>query len=227
MITLFMRTYYKDIPWLAHSVKSMQKNLDGISEKILAIPDDTPPIPISIIDFFDKIVTIKEQYTGYIQQQIDKVRAYKYTNNEYILFSDSDCIYYNPVNANQYLSDGLVNLYYTDYSKLEGNVLKWKTITHNSTGLNPEREYMRCFPIMHHRHTCQILDTLPEWNNYLPIIPAHALSEFNALGVIADKRTNLYNLIDTHSSIPLMPCAKQYWSWGGITSDISKELETI
>jgi hypothetical protein len=227
MITLFMRTYYKDIPWLIHSIKSMEKNLHGISYKVLAIPDNTPPLHISILNFFDKIVHIKEQYTGYLQQQIDKVRAYQHTDNEYILFSDSDCIYYNPVDANQYISNGLVNLYYTDYSKLEGDVLNWKAITHTSTGLNPEREYMRCFPIMHHRDTCEILDTLPAWNNYLPRIPAHALSEFNALGVIADKRTNLYNLIDTHSSIPLMPCAKQYWSWGGITPDISKELEQL
>jgi hypothetical protein len=202
----------------------MEKNLLGVSHKVLAIPDNTPPLPASILNFFDRIVRIKETHVGYLQQQIDKVRAYKYTDNEYILFSDSDCIYYNPVDANQYITNNLVNLYYTEYSKLEGLVLNWQPITYNSTGLNPEREYMRCFPIMHHRHTCEILDTLPEWNNYLPRIPVHALSEFNALGVIADKRTNLYNLIDTTTCTSFMPGAKQYWSWGGITPDISVEL---
>ena len=100
MITLFTRSYSKDFEWLSYSIKSMKKNLLGIDHKVLVVPKDHIPSQ-DIIDFYDNIHYVTELHNeGYIAQQLDKIRAYEFTDSEYILFSDSDCIYYklfNPV----------------------------------------------------------------------------------------------------------------------------------
>lgn len=227
MISLFVRSYNKDFEWLSYSIKSMHKNLYNISEKVLAIPIGTET-PSDIITFFDKIVYIEETHEGYIQQQIDKVRAYQYCSNDYILFSDSDCIYFKPFNAKCRLTEHhRIILPKTRYELVESAII-WKDITHATTNIMPEYEYMRCFPIMHHATVLDYLDNDQHYIAYLNLVSNRELSEFNALGIIAETYfSNLYKFIDTETVETPIPDAKQYWSWGGITEDIQKELEQI
>lgn len=226
MISLFIRSYPKDFKWLSHSVRSMSKNLKGISDRVLCVPTASQ-IPNDISTYFNKIVYSHETLPGYLAQQVDKVRAYKYCKYENILFSDSDCIYFQEYDATQMLEGNKIKLYMTKYSSLEGQVLVWQNITKLTTGITPEHEYMRCFPIMHKAKTCTTLHTHHIYQHYLSIVQSNNLSEFNALGVMAKiYHPNDYIFIDTEESLPAQT-AKQYWSWGGITPDISKELETI
>jgi len=226
MISLFVRSYSKDYQWLSHSVRSMRANLVGISERILCVPyNDIVPTDISA--YFHKIVRVHEFLPGYLQQQVDKVRAYTHCLHDNILFSDSDCIFFQRFDAAQMLDGNKVKLYQTKYSSLAGDVLAWKDITRACTGIDPEYEYMRCFPIMHKTWTCWALDTLHQYKEYLKVVKPNNLSEFNALGVVAKAfYPNDYTFIDTEESLPAQT-AKQYWSWGGITTDISKELEAL
>lgn len=226
MISLFVRSYPKDFEWLSHSVKSMTKNLVGISDRVLCIPHGSD-VPNDISVFFNRLIFVPEQYPGYIAQQVDKVQAYLYCKHENILFSDSDCIYFQKFDATKMLEGNKIRLYCTAYNTMEGQVLAWKDITRLTTGINPEYEYMRCFPIMHKAKVCEALDTLPTYQNYLRTVVPNNLSEFNALGVIAKLYyPNDYIFLDTDHSLPTQS-AKQYWSWGGITPDISKELENV
>lgn len=226
MISLFIRSYSKDFEWLTHSVRSMRANLVGISERILCVPD-TDKVPTDISSYFDEIVYSNEFLPGYLQQQVDKVRAYKHCLHDNILFSDSDCIYFQRFDASQMLDGSKVRLYQTKYLSLEGQVLAWKGITKACTGIDPEYEYMRCQPIMHKSWTCRTLDSLHIYKEYLKIVQPNNLSEFNALGVIAKEFfPSDYTFVDTEKSPPTNT-AKQYWSWGGMTPDISKELESL
>lgn len=226
MISLFVRSYSKDYEWLSHSIRSMRANLVGISERILCVPYNDI-VPNDISSFFDKVVRSHEYLPGYLQQQVDKVRAYTHCLHDNILFSDSDCIYFQRYDANQMLDGNAVKLYQTKYSSLAGQVLAWRDITRACTGIDPEYEYMRCFPIMHKSWVCRALDNHHTYKEYLKVVKPNNLSEFNALGVIAkDQFPNDYVFIDTEESLPTQT-AKQYWSWGGITPDISKELESI
>jgi hypothetical protein len=226
MISLFVRSYPKDFEWLHHSVRSMRKNLIGISDRVLTVPHGSQ-IPDDISSFFDRIYYSIETHPGYLAQQIDKVRAYKQCKYTDILFSDSDCIYYAPYDARKMIVDGKITLYKTRYSSLSGDVLTWRPITHVATGILPEWEYMRCFPMMHKSFVCKALDESTVYNSYLKILQPNNLSEFNALGIIADTYySEHYNFIDTDISLPTQS-TKQYWSWGGITPDIRKELQTL
>lgn len=227
MISLFVRSYPGDFNWLAHSVKSMSKNLHNISEKILVVPASCTYIPTYIRNFFDNIHFVHETHEGYIQQQIDKVRAYKYCSSDYILFSDSDCIYYNQFDAEQKLQDGKVLLPKTRYELVESAII-WKEITYMTTGIMPDYEYMRCFPIMHHREVLEWLDSDNHYNSYLSVVKNRELSEFNALGIIAETHfKHRYIFLDTETTDVKIQTAKQYWSWGGITKDIRQELRSV
>lgn len=224
MISLFVRSYPNDFDWLGHSVVSMRKNLIGINDKVLCVPKGSI-VPRDIAIFFDRVVYTEEKQDGYVAQQVDKVRAYRWCAHQNILFSDSDCMYYEPFDATSMFDDlERIKLYMTKYSSMDGPVLQWQEITRLATGILPEWEYMRCFPIMHHAATCNYLDNLIHYNEYLQTMSHRALSEFNALGVIAARVfSENYNFIDTEVNPPKHH-AKQYWSWGGITEEIAKEL---
>jgi len=225
-ISLFVRSYDKDFEWLAYSVKSMRKNLIGVDDRILVVPTTTTNIPVDIRSFFDRVETSIETHPGYIAQQIDKIRAYKYCKHPNILFSDSDCIYYKPFDACKCLTEeGRAIVYKTLYTMIHRDARVWQNITYKVIGIKPKWEYMRAFPILHKAAVCEFLDTLPSYNKYLKEVTGHNLSEFNALGLLAENiYPYLYEFIDT-STCPKMQVAKQYWSWGGITDEIRKELD--
>lgn len=228
-VSLFVRSYPNDFEWLKHSIRSMEKNLHGIDETVLVVPVTNEELPKEFKIFFDRIFFSQESHEGYVAQQIDKVKAYKYCKNENILFSDSDCIYYQPFGASSLLTeDNKCILYKTKYASLSGDVLVWQGITERSTGIHPEFEYMRCFPIMHKAMTCFELNSNPIYQLYITNLTDRSLSEFNALGVTAEftELRNQYEFIDTETKLPEVT-AKQYWSWGGITKDIRNELEAI
>lgn len=226
MISLFVRSYPNDFQWLHYSVKSMRMNLIGIDDKVLCVPKECI-VPKDIAIFFDKVVYTEEQQEGYVAQQVDKIRAYKYCKHERILFSDSDCMYYHLFDANNMIESDQIVLYKTKYSSMDGAILQWQGITELATGIKPEWEYMRCFPIMHHASVCHWLDTSPIYNTYLQTMSYRALSEFNALGIIAEEFfPHHYVFKDTEVELPTQH-AKQYWSWGGITEEIATELGTL
>lgn len=228
MITLFVRSYYKDFEWLDYSVKSMRKNLTGISERILAVPQHTV-VPASISSFFDHIVYTEETHPGYIAQQLDKIRAYKYCSNDYILFSDSDCIYYKPFDVHAMLDDGRCILYKTHYEELRSHptAFNWNNVVRVAIGIQPTFEYMRCMPLLHHKDTLRVVDGHGLFNKYIARKNIE-LSEFNIIGTIAEHiLPHLYTLKDTIKGLPQYPLPKQYWSWGGITSNIREELNVF
>lgn len=232
MISLFVRSCPADFSWLDYSIMSMRKNLTGIDESVLVLPYNSSP-PQAAVEFFDKIIHVHEKHNGYIQQQVDKVSAYKFCDGEFILFSDSDCIYYSPFDAaKDRFSDGRILLPKTSYaSGALGQAIAWQAITYSATGIMPDYEYMRCFPIMHHRDVLKHLDNSGYYNNYLSVVKDKSLSEFNAIGVIAEKHySHIYSFLDTldgEYENRKVKTAKQYWSWGGMNHEVLSELNAI
>lgn len=228
-VSLFVRSYPNDFEWLKYSIRSMEKNLHGIDETVLVVPVSNDDLPTEFKQFFDRIFFTQETHEGYIAQQLDKVRAYKYCKFDNILFSDSDCMYFEPFGASSLLTnDNKVILYKTKYSSLSGDVLVWQNITERSTGIHPKFEYMRCLPIMHKAVTCFELDNNYIFKTYVSSLQDRSLSEFNALGVHAEETElrNQYEFLDTDERLPERK-TKQYWSWGGITPEIREQLESI
>jgi len=220
-VALFVRSYEKDFQWLKYSIQSMNKYLTGVEDKILVVPWNTQ-IPSEIEVFFDHVVESYqyENMDGYVAQQFDKIDAYKYTNRDYILYSDSDCIYTGPFDVSTMFDHNYPVLGMTPYKQLEGSDgHMWKGITEGLLGFSVSHEFMRTFPIIHRRDT--VVDFSNDYPNIYKRVTGRNISEFNLLGAYAFKKEHNYIFTE---DVPRYPC-KQYWSWSGLTNEERAEIE--
>ena len=236
--TLFVRSYPKDFEWLNYSIQSMEKYISGIYETVLVIPRGSD-ISQQMVNFFDRIIFSQQEddIPGYIAQQLDKLDAHKYIDTDYILYSDSDCIYTGPfepsllftketIEYNNPSRTEIINvlpiLNMTPYSEL-GNTVPWQRVVEQALGFVPVYEFMRCFPIIHRTETVAALaKDHPNLKEYGRHIHNKAFSEFNFIGAYAYRNRHPY--FYTEECLPL-PCW-QGWSWGGISPEIRSKIET-
>ncbi len=221
-VSLFIRSYERDFPWLRYSIQSMNKYLTGINDKILVVPWGTT-IPVEISSFFDHIVESYqyENMDGYVGQQFDKLDAYKYTDKDYILYSDSDCIYTGPFDVSTMFDSHYPILGMTPYKQLEGSDgHMWKGITEGLLGFDVSHEFMRAFPILHRRDT--IVDFSKDYSELYKRVTGRNVSEFNLLGAYAFKKEHKYIFTE---DVPRYPC-HQFWSWSGLTNEERLKIES-
>src|SRR5690606_34604129 len=90
---------------------------------------------------------------GYVAQQFDKLDAHKYVSSEYVLYSDSDCIYVNDLDVSSMFGP-LPILGMTPYTELENSDgYIWKSITEKLLGFPVTHEFMRALPLLHRTDT--------------------------------------------------------------------------
>jgi len=220
-VSLFVRSYEKDFQWLRYSIQSMEKYLTGVEERILVVPWTTQ-IPTEISSFFDHIVESYqyEKMDGYVAQQFDKLDAYKYTDKDYILYSDSDCIYTAPFDVST-MFDFYPVLGMTPYKQLEGSDgHMWKGITEGLLGFDVSHEFMRHFPLLHRRDT--VVDFSKDYPEIYKRVTGRNISEFNLLGAYAFKKEHKYIFTE---DVPRYPC-HQFWSWSGLTNEERLKIES-
>lgn len=229
VVDIFIRTYSKDIPWLAFALKSIHKYVTGYRNIIIAIPTDQVGLLNHLTQ--EKVVGVYDLEDGYLGQQLTKMQAWKLTDADAIVFWDSDVVATDPIDVrSEYFKDGRIILYKTRYSSL-GSACPWRPIVEKSMGKSVEWEYMRRMPIVHYRSTLERTENYMvdlhkmSLDNYLSSQPHRSFSEFNTMGAVADASEG-YLSIDTES-INMPPCkVDQMWSWGGITEEVLAKLAT-
>jgi hypothetical protein len=241
---IFIRTYPGDYLWLKWCVKSIGRFCDGF-RKIVIVSPDPDACPTTPEELFTEIrkgiktipiqwkVLNEESEDHYLSQQIHKLYADVITDYQadYILHIDSDTVFTRPVAPSDFLDDGKVTWPYTPYSAIE---VPWKPITEKFMCSDVENEFMRRFPIViprwlyprlrefcHTKHGCIV-------SSYVKMQPLRSFSEFNALGAYAWKfhRDKFHWINTTEMALP-EPFARQFFSWGGITPEVQKELDQI
>lgn len=227
VIDIFIRSYEKDFVWLEYALRSIHKNVTGFRNIIVAVPDARPLSHLTA----EQVIEIEDLPDGYIGQQLTKMQAWRYTDADAILFWDSDVVAIEPVDVLEFKSDGKPIIYKTKYTSID---VPWKPITESCLGFPVTYEYMRRMPLLYWANTirnteeyiCGYHDcTLRE---YLSNINHRAFSEFNAIGALAEKYyPDQYVFIDTETVE--MPPIKvvQFWSWGGVTNEIKRQLDKI
>lgn len=221
-IDIFIRTYHKDFPWLAYALKSIHKNVIGFRNIIVAAPDTTGIRHLTK----EMVVEVPDLPNGYIGQQLTKMEAWKFTDADYIMYWDSDCIATRPFDVKEFFhrNASLIErpiLVITPYASLSGDVLKWREITKKATGIDCEWECMRRLPLVYRRDTVQAAQEHIEQfqgkrlRDYLAGVEGNEFSEFNAIGAYmlrGDGEVTGYAFTETAPYNPV----KQYWSWHGI-----------
>lgn len=233
-VAIFIRSYKKDFEWLVWCIKSIDRYVTGYKELLLEVPDkDFAVVPKDVHDKVDHVFLRQERTHGYIDQQISKLQAHKRTDHQFILFVDSDCMFFTPCDVRkEFFVDGLPVMLKTPYSSFNPreNVLRWKTITQKALGdaFHVDYEYMRRFPLIYDRRTLEYLEVCyPNLEDYCCRQKDHEFSEFNVMGAFADKHhPHLYHWINTTNQPLPRTVAKQWWSYGGIRKDEKTFIST-
>jgi hypothetical protein len=227
IVDIFIRTYSKDLEWLAYALKSIHKNVTGFRQVIVAIPNDKLLKHLTL----EKVVEVEDLPDGYIGQQMTKIQAWRYTDADAVLFWDSDTVALEKVDVSEFFKEGKPIIYKTKYSSID---TPWQPITEAAIGDKVEWEYMRRMPLLYWRDTLvnteQLLFQIHDCSlkEYLGNLKHRAFSEFNTIGALAEKHeAERYEFIDTETGDMTPVKIKQFWSWGGITNEVKKEIERI
>lgn len=225
---IFIRTYEKDLGWLQYSLKSIIKYVKGYNKIVVCIPENQRHL---LDDFnLENIVTCPVYGDDYLGQQVSKLNADLYCGSEYVLFTDSDCIFTKPFNVKDLFFNGKPIIYKTRYEKV-GDAICWKDVTEKAINKAVEWEYMRRQPLIYLSSTLSDLREYMELihgrtqTNYILSKPYRQFSEFNVLGAFAEAfQKEDYHFHDTDFGID-EPYLKQFWSWSNLTNDERKEIE--
>jgi len=224
---IFIKTYIKDLEWLAHCLESISRFASGFSEVILVADSDCHGL-IPKNTCVTKTLFVKSWQNGYIQQQYEKLRAHELTEADTILFVDSDCVFFRPFCPDDFIVDGKPVLLKTRYESV-GDGIVWKRLTESTLRFDVDFEYMRRMPLIYRRDTLIALrNAHPEIRSLLSRMAGREFSEFNVLGAFVDRyEQNQYHILDTEvDPIPPAVC-RQFWSWGGITPLVQSEMESF
>jgi hypothetical protein len=229
MIDIFIKSYRKDFQWLQYSLRSIEKFLTGYNKIIICVPENDYNKFLESFKFPNlniEVHSVNEYGNGYLYQQYIKMTAHKYSDAEYILYSDSDLIYDRPTNINDLIIDGKSEILYTDYSKA-GTAIVWKEPTERFMNEPQQYEFMRRHGLIYHRSSIETLYNLvPNLEDI--IMRSEIFSEFNAIGAWCFKNEkNKYRFVNTETWTYVPPIARQFWSHSGLTGNDMLEINTI
>lgn len=221
-IDIFIKTYHKDFPLLYMSLKTIARNVSGYRNLILLIPEqekelfDTRDLPPRTLVHY-----VKEYGTGWLYQQVCKMKAHEYSDADYILFTDSDCFWYKPFSVQDLIADDIPEILYTPWLKV-GDAIAWREPTEKFLGETVDFEFMRRFPLVYHR------DTLVKISEFAPdiestIMQSIRFSEFNCIGAYAFKNErDRYKFINTDDWVYVPPVVEQVWSHSSKAEGVSE-----
>lgn len=220
-VDIFIRTYHKDLEFLALALRSIHAKVTGFRRIIIAIPKGQGHLLKHLTA--ETVIEVDDLPNGYIGQQLTKMEAWRYTDADFVLFWDSDVIASEPHDVSEYFEDGKPILWCTPWDKV-GDAICWKDCTTKALGWEPDMEYMRRMPILHRTDALRWCDmhhiarhrmTL---RGYLGSLDR--FSEFNAIGgYVAKMRRMDYAIRNTEETPPPPSKIKQFWSWGGVTDE--------
>lgn len=219
---IFIRSYRNDFEWLGYCLRSIQQFANAFSGVTIVVPlEDKPSLSHLTAETVFGTFDICE---GYLAQQITKLEADKYTDKDFILHVDSDCIFFEKTTPEDFFIDG------KPIMLMEQCESPWPTISKRTLGWLDEYEYMRRLPIIYPRW---IYEEFRRWirhqhstslATWIASQPYREFSEFNTLGQWARKfHPEAFTWM--HPKDVPVKC-RQFWSWGGV--DIArKEIESL
>jgi hypothetical protein len=223
-MVIFIKTWKNDLKWLKYCLKSIDKYGSGF--EVLIVADWDCKSEIESWSLTKEVVHYcRPNFDGYLYQQYIKLRAFDYTDSEFILFMDSDCIFTEPTKPEDFFTDGKPNMLMTPYEDIP-EVMFWKEATDKATGLDVKYEFMRRNGLVYHRSTLVglWLSYSDKFFNQLKRTKNRQFSEFNIIGAYAfEFEQEKYNFVNTRDSIPHHP-VKQFWSWSGLNEQDIEEL---
>ncbi len=233
MVSVFIRTYHGDIAWLKYCLASLRRNLKGWAEIVICIPEGQELLLKGVVTT-ERVVISPCYPDDYVGQQISKLQAFRHVRGDYVLFVDSDLVFHPGADVADYFAGDKPVLLKESYARLatkhpDIDIRRWQRAVENLFGSRPSHEYMRRAPQLFRTSTLRALDET------FPYLEAHAVcqrdrlfSEFNVLGFFVQLcEAEQYFIVDLERHATPTNPATQFWSWGGISDEILKELTAL
>ena len=166
--------------------------------------------------FRNTVVIEGEHPRGYLQQQVVKLHADQHTDADFILVTDSDTLFNQPVTPESFMVDGKPIWLHTPWTPEMRAVVPWFDPMQRFFGEEPPAEFMRRQPFMFPRIVLQTLREfcLSKHGRHIGdyIMDSKSFSEWNILGYHCWKHHHdLFHWVDT-SKDPL-PELRVYQAW--------------
>jgi len=211
-VDLFIKSYSGDYWLLEIALQTIKKNLTGYQNIVLLIPEkdrnvfDTRSMPDRTHIFY-----VEDSGSGWLKQQVYKLKAHEYCNADYIAYSDSDAFVLKPFDLRDLIKDGKPEILHTDWN-LVADAIVWKEPTESVLKDTVPFETMRRLGLCYHRSTLENLNKF-EPNLETIIMNSTRFSEFNLLGAYANKfEKEKYTWTDTANWQYVPPRFAQVWS---------------
>lgn len=234
-MAIFIRTYRNDAQWLVYCLRSINKFCSGYSETVVVCPvsDHTIIAPLVKYPNMRVDVTEDEPERGYVLQQVTKMKADMYTNADYVLYTDSDCVFTKPNSPSTWFNAGKIVYLITPWAQLaDSGAMKWKAITEAALGFEVQEEVMRRLPLVYPRSVisaCRAwVESLHKMSLREYVLAQPEFSEFNVMGNFAlHQKPQQFDFWDTTNRELPETIVSQKWSYGGITPQIQQETEAL
>lgn len=231
-VSIHIVSFTKHFNWLRYCLKSIEKYATGFHEVSVWVPNDDVGEMQILEQGYKGVVPLR--VTGYedwpgkgmLKHMCLIFRADECCpESDYILHTDSDCIFIEPVTPEDYFVGGKPVLMYGRYDwvcKIEPGIRMWQQATHAALGWTPEMETMRRHPAVHpretylatrqciERNTGKILDDyIKAGENSFP----QSVAEFPTLGAYAWKfLSQRYHWINQETDPRPKDKILQFWS---------------
>lgn len=232
-VTIFIRTFAKDAPWLVQFFRSYDKFASGFADLIVHCDRGDLSRIVPIVGSRGHVVSSPVWAPeGYQNQQIVKLHCDLWVKTPYVLFCDSDYLWCSPGTPESFFVDDKPHILKTSYASLGGSV-PWQACVERIAKEPVEFEFMRGPRLIHCTEAFPALRRWIEQNHKTPdvghwLAHQHNLSEFNLIGWFAHKfMQDRYRFADTAKEpLPVNPL-RQFWSNGGITPAIKAEVNAL
>jgi len=142
-------SYLKDKPYLHYCLRSIQKFATGFSGTTLVVPSVEASEFASMAAGFGMGLRTYERDPNaakwHLHAQAQKHRADEHCPDaDFILHTDSDCVFTEPVTPDDYFVDGKPVMLFESYTRIPGS--PWRNVTGQALKRPVEYEFMRRHP---------------------------------------------------------------------------------
>lgn len=225
-VEIFIVSYSKDIEYLRYNLQSIRKFASGFSGVTLLVPTHERHLFAELAaGFFVKLRHYKvhdDPTKWHLGHQIEKCRAdFWCPGVDYILFSDSDCIFTEPVTPADYIVDENPVLVVEEYSRLQN--VPWQATVEAALKRPAKYLTMMRHPAVHYpavlKQTREIIavEHGKSFEDYVfsgkATFPWH-FSEFSTIGTVAmlPQWRDKYHIIDLAKEARPKDKLTQFWS---------------
>lgn len=147
---ILIASYHRDIPYLKYNLQSITRFARGFGGVTIIIPEDEEdqfrPLqqdhPFSVWTYNRDSDQSKWQIHAQAMKCLADVAC---PDADFILHTDSDCIFSEPVTPDEYIKDGKPIMLYQSYRTMPADC-PWKAPTEKALGIQVEYEFMRRHP---------------------------------------------------------------------------------